>query len=67
MVDELATRILALASVDENTGAPSDDDSTSITMNGFMPITLSASARCAASSVPEAPTIVMTGLRPHNW
>ena len=67
MVDGLATRILACASIDENTGAPRSDDSTSITMNGFIAITLSASARCEASSVPDAPTIVMTGLRPHSW
>ena len=37
------------------------------TMNGFLLITASASARCAVSSAPLWVTISNFGVRPHNW
>ena len=40
---------------------------TSITMNGFFAITSTASARCAASSEPDAVKYSNCGVRPHSW
>jgi len=61
------TMIFALAISDSNTGAPRPWSYASMTMNGFLAITASASARCAASSEPEASTNSYTGCRPHVW
>ena len=61
------TMILLFATSDSNTGMPSDWSVASITMNGFFAATASASARCAASSLPDDCWNSSSTVRPHVW
>ena len=61
------TMILLFATSDSNTGMPSDWSVASITMNGFLPATASASARCAASSLPDDSWNSSSTVRPQVW